>query len=77
MTPAEQLRLSTAIDQALAVAKPERSIELGLMFQCLTLRDSPETAPAEFRELLAVIADISSLEIFDRAEQRSFTPRIR
>lgn len=72
---------ATAIEKALAgalpVARPARSVEYGLFFQCLALRDNPGSAPEAFRELLQTLESVPALELFDHAEQRGLAPRMQ
>lgn len=65
----DKAKLKAALSAALLVAKNAQSVEEGLLFQTVALRDSPESAPMEFRELLTVVRSISALEIFNHAYQ--------
>jgi len=60
------------LTNALNVAEPARSHDFRLFFQLLILRDRPNDAPAEFRELLVTIKSVPELEIFDHAWQGDF-----
>lgn len=69
MTPPEEAVLIVALDRALLVAERARSTNWGLFFQMLVLRDDPDHAPLELRELLTVISATPALECFDHADQ--------
>lgn len=69
MTDTEEETLIASLECALSVAAKARSADHGLFFQILTLRDSPDSAPKEFRELLSVVQAIPALEVFDHARQ--------
>lgn len=70
-TPEDRTRLVSALSSALLVAPKARSVEEGLFFQIITLRDSPESALKEFRELLEVVRSIPILDLFNHAYQRA------
>ena len=76
MTPAECDRLRDAIAAAIPVSGKARGVEQALAWQCVALRDAPDTAPPEFRSLRTVLAEIPALECFEHAEQRSIWPRM-
>ena len=67
MTDTEEATLVAALECALSVAAMARSVDHGLLFQILALRDAPDSAPKEFRELLSVVQATPGLEVFDHA----------
>ena len=67
LTNTEQTTLVAALEAALRVAAKERSADNGLFFQILALRDNPETAIKELRELLANVESMPALEFFNSA----------
>ena len=69
LTNTEQTTLVAALEAALRVAAKERSADNGLFFQILALRDNPETAIKELRELLANVESMPALEFFNNARQ--------
>lgn len=69
LTPPEKATLITALERALLVAERARSVDHGLFFQVLALRDAPDSALREIRELLSVIQTTPALEFFDHAYQ--------
>ena len=69
LTTAEQTTLLASLNAALLVAAKERSVDHGLFFQILALRDNPETALKELRDLLASIEATPALEFFNHARQ--------
>jgi hypothetical protein len=69
MTDTEEETLIAALECALSVAAKARSVDHGLLFQILSLRDAPDSAPKEFRELLSVVQTTPVLEVFDHANQ--------
>jgi hypothetical protein len=69
MTYTEEATLIAALECALSVAAKARTIDHALLFQILALRDAPDSAPKEFRELLRVVQSTPVLEIFNHAYQ--------
>lgn len=69
MTDTEEAALIAALECALGVAAQARSVDHGLLFQILALRDAPDSASKEFRELLSVVQETPVLEVFDHANQ--------
>jgi len=69
LTPSEKATLIAALERALLVAAKARSVDHGLLFQVLALRDAPDSALRELRELLNVIQATPALEFFDHAYQ--------
>ena len=69
MTDTEGETLIAALECALSVAAIVRNVDNGLTFQILALRDAPDSAPKEFRELLSVVQATPALEVFDHANQ--------
>jgi hypothetical protein len=65
----EKAALTTALARALSVAASARSADSALFFQFVALRDDPNRAPTELRELLDVVSATPALEFFSRAEQ--------
>lgn len=61
----------SVLSSALLVAPKARSVEEGLFFQIIALRDSPESALKELRELLEVIQSIPILDLFNHADQHA------
>jgi hypothetical protein len=70
-TPEDRTRLVLALSRALLVAPKARSVEEGLFFQIIALRDSPESALNELRELLEVVRSIPILDLFNHAYQHA------
>ncbi|MGL4576433.1 MAG: hypothetical protein ACRCV9_16735 [Burkholderiaceae bacterium] len=77
MSPQEIESLTNSLEAAHAVAGKARSVERALFWQWIRLRDVPEEAPAEFRQLLSVLKEIPDLEFFDNADQYMFHSRMR
>jgi hypothetical protein len=69
LTSTEEATLIATIEGALLVAAKARSVGHGLFFEILALRDSPNSALKELRELLSVVQAIPALEIFVHAYQ--------
>ena len=69
MTSEDRAKLVSALSAALLIAPKARSVDEGLCFQVIALRDAPESALAELRELLDVVRSISALELFDHTFQ--------
>lgn len=67
--PEDRTRLVSALSGALLVAAKARSVEEALFFQIITLRDAPESALKELKELLDVVRSIPALDQFDHARQ--------
>jgi Apea-like HEPN len=72
LTPKDKERLLLALASALTAAPKARSAEMGLFFQCIMLRDSPQEALQELQDLLGVMKSIPNLKIFEHAEQVAF-----
>lgn len=70
-TPEDRARLVSVLSCALLVAPKARSVEEGLFFQIIALRDSPESALKELRELLEVVRAIPTLDLFNHAYQHA------
>lgn len=51
LTPSEKAALIAALERTLLVAAKARSVDHGLRFQILALRDAPDSALRELREL--------------------------
>jgi hypothetical protein len=64
--------LQAILERALAVTGNARSVERKLNFQIMALRDSPETALSELRELLSVIEGTEPLHIFGNSGNEGF-----
>ncbi len=71
-TAEDRTRLVSALSSALLVASKEPSVEEGLFFQIIALRDSPESALKELRELLEVVRSIPTLDFFNHVYQHAF-----
>jgi len=69
LTATEEARLIAALEGALLVAAKARSVDHGLLFQVLALRDAPDSALRELRDLLSVVQATPALEFFDHAYQ--------
>jgi hypothetical protein len=69
MTETEEATLTAALESALSVAVKARSVDHGLLFQIMALRDTPDSALKEFRELLRVVQATPVLEVFNHAYQ--------
>lgn len=69
LTATEEARLIAALGGALLVARKARSVDDGLLFQVLTLRDAPDSALEELRDLLSVVQATPALGLFDHAYQ--------
>jgi hypothetical protein len=69
LTATEEATLIAALESALLVAAKARSVDHGLLFQVLALRDAPDSALRELRELLSVVQATPALEFFDHAYQ--------
>jgi len=67
--PEDRTRLVSALSNALDIAPKARSVEEALFFQIITLRDAPESALRELKELLEVVSSIPALDLFDYAHQ--------
>jgi hypothetical protein len=69
LTATEEATLIAALEGALLVAAKARSVDHGLLFQILALRDAPDSALRGLRELLSVVQATPALELFDHAYQ--------
>ena len=69
MTETEEATVIAALESALSVAAKARTVDHALLFQIIALRDAPDSAPKEFRELLRVVQSTPVLEIFSHAYQ--------
>lgn len=69
LTSEDRTRLVSALSSAVLVAPKARSVEEGLFFQIITLRDSPESALKELKELLEVVRSIPAFDLFNHAYQ--------
>jgi len=74
-TPEDRARLESALSRALLVAPKARSVDKGLFFQIIALRDSPESALEELRELLEVVRKVPILDLFNHAHQHALGRR--
>jgi hypothetical protein len=72
LTPQDREKLLSALASALTVAPKARSVEMGLFWQCIILRDSPQEALQELQDLLVAMKSIPNLKIFEHAEQVAF-----
>jgi hypothetical protein len=77
MTPEERQRLEAALGAAVLVAPKARSIDHGLLFAVLNLRDNSAGALPELRALREVITHIPALQVFDHAMQDGPVTRLR
>ena len=68
-TATEETTLIAALEGALLVALQARSVDHGLFFQLIALRDAPDSVPRELRELLSVVQATPALELFNHADQ--------
>ena len=64
--------LQPLLERAVLVAGNARSSERKLIFQVMALRDSPDTALSELRELLSVIEGTEALQIFGNSGDEGF-----
>lgn len=69
LTATEEATLIAALEGALLVAEKARSVDYGLFFQLIALRDVPDSVPRELRELLSVVQATPALEFFNHAAQ--------
>lgn len=76
MTETEKATLTAALVCALSVAAKGRSVDHALFFQIIALRDTPDSAPKEIRELLRVIQATPALEVFEHAYQCALGHRV-
>lgn len=76
MTETEEVALVTVLELALSVAVKARSVDHGLLFQIMALRDTPDSAPKEIRELLKVVEATPALEVFNHAYQCALGHRV-
>lgn len=72
LTSQDREKLLSALANALTVSPKARSAEMGLFFQCIMLRDSPQEALQELQDLLGVMTSIPNLKIFEHAKQVAF-----
>lgn len=76
MTDTEEATLIAALECAVSVAAKARSVDHALLFQIIALRDAPDSAPKEFRELLKVVEATPALEVFNHAYQCALGHRV-
>lgn len=69
LTATEEATLIAALEGALLVAAKARSVDHGLFFQLTALRDAPDSALRELRELLSVVQATPALEFFNHYYQ--------
>ncbi|WP_411726198.1 hypothetical protein [Methyloglobulus sp.] len=69
MTDSEAAALIDALASALLVAAKARSADWGLLFQITALRDDPDSALKEIRDLHNLVQKIPALEFFNYAYQ--------
>jgi hypothetical protein len=69
ITASEAAELIDALACALPVAAKARSADLGLFFQLIVLRDDPDSALKEIRNLHNLVQTIPALEFFSCADQ--------
>jgi hypothetical protein len=69
ITDSEAVDLINALACALLFAAKARSADWGLFFQLIVLRDDPDSALKEIRDLHNLVQEIPALEFFDCASQ--------
>jgi hypothetical protein len=69
MTDSEAAELIDALACALLVAAKARSVDWGLFFQLIVLRDDPDSALKEIRDIHNLVQRIPALKFFDCAYQ--------
>jgi hypothetical protein len=69
LAASEEAALTAALGRALSVAAKARTVDHALLFQLLALRDSPQDALPELRELQQAVGTVPALDLFQHANQ--------